>query len=1059
MLDIALAGGLAMRVDGVELALPTSKRARAVLAYLALNPGPQPRSRLAGRFWPDVLDESARASLRAALTELRQALGLAAECVTATRDTVALDGPDLTVDVREFRQALEEGDAPRALDACGAPILEGFDEEWAIDARDEHMHRLASAFAAAAAAADDPAEAVLLTRAEVALDPLAEAPNRRLIERLAANGDRAAAVSASRQFAERLRAQLGIAPSRETRALIDDLRRGEPQPIPPPPGLTRSDETLFVGRRAELARLHASWGGVQMHRDRRIALIAGEPGIGKTRLAQQFASTALAHGAIVLLGRCSEEPLAPFQPFTEALTQAGVARALAPGAATDDAGARHRLFDAVDSAVTDLADTAPLLIVIDDLHWADRASLLLTSFLLRSSRPGPILVLGTYRDTELGRNTPLTHALAELKRTGALDNIQLRGLRVDDVTTLARSLLGSDELAPRVHARTDGNAFFVEEVLRGWAESGANEVPQSVRHAVGVRLSSMSDAANELISGAAILGLQHDARALRATAGLRVDTAEAALDEILRARLLRPTSIPQRFEFSHALVREAVLAECNILRRARLHRRAADALTELGEQQHLEEIAMHLFEAASATDARRAAALLVRAGQRALERLAYEDAADRFDRACQALELAGAEDDTGSVLLARGDALLRAGEPAEARAAFTTARALALRRADEALLGEAALGFAGLGIAIVDVDTEATARLEEALERVEDRALRSRLQARLAVELYYAPDRTRSDAHSHDAVATARASADASTIASALSARHVALWRPDRVHERLAVAEEMIAAAREADDRYAELQARNWRVTDLFEVGDMTAWRDEAARHARLADELRLPSFQWYTPLWAATAAMLAGRYDDVERLSAEAEQAGLDAGDRNAGVLASIVRFCARLEREAFNETDLAFVKDKIANSPAGIAYRGGYTWILAGLGETERARAELHATMELTHAFDVNWLSLQVELAEASVLVGDATFAASLYDRLGPYAGRPVTAGRAASSYGAVDRSLGGLAGLLGRERDAVRHFEDAIQLNDAFGAAVWRARAEGDLARVVSRGPLVG
>jgi DNA-binding SARP family transcriptional activator len=1059
MLEIRLAGDLALRTEGAELALPASKRSRAVLAYLALNPGPQPRSRVAARFWPDVLDESARASLRVALTELRQALGPAARYLAATRDTVALDGPDLTVDVREFQRHLDEGDAPRALEVCGGPILDGFDEEWAIEARDEHMHRLAAAFEAAAAAADDPADAVRLTRAEVALDPLAEAPNRRLIERLAANGDRAAALSAGRQFVERLRAQLGIAPSRETRALIDDLRRGEPEPIPPPPGLTRSDETLFVGRRAELARLHASWGGVQMHRDRRIALIAGEPGIGKTRLAKQFASTRLAEGATVLLGRCSEEPLAPFEPFTEALTQAGIARALAPGAATDDAGARHRLFEAVDSAITDLAATASLLIVIDDLHWADRGSLLLTSFLLRSSRPGPILMVGTYRDTELGRNTPLTHALADLKRTGALDRIDLRGLPLDDVATLARAMLASDELAPRVHARTDGNAFFVEEVLRGWAESGASEVPDSVRHAVSARLSSMGDAASELIAAAAILGLQHDARAFQATAGLQANTAEAALDEILRARLLRPTSVPTRFEFAHGLVREAVLGECNILRRARLHRRAADALTELGEHQHLEEIAMHLFEAASAQDARRAAALLVRAGRRALDRLAYEDAADRFDRARQALELAGAEDDTGAVLLARGDALLRAGEPAEARAAFTAARALALRCADDALLAEAALGFAGLGIAIVDVDTEATARLEEALQRVEDRALRSRLQARLAVELYYAADRTRSDTHSNDAVATARASADASTLASALSAQHVALWRPDRVHERLGVVEEMIAAAREAGDRHAELQAHNWRVTDLFELGDMTAWREEASRHTRLAEELRLPSFQWYTPLWAATEAMLAGRYEDVERLSAEAEQAGLSAGDRNAAVLSSIVRFCARLEREAFNEADLAFVKDKIANSPAGIAYRGGYTWILAGLGQTERARAELHATMELTHAFDANWLSLQVELAEASVLIADATFATSLYERLAPYAGRPVTAGRAACSYGAVDRTLGGLAGLLGRESDAVRHLEDAIQLNDAFGAAVWRARAERDLARTVSRGPLVG
>ena len=1029
---------------------PASKRARAVLAYLALNPGPQPRGRLAARFWPDVLDESARASLRVALTELRQALGPAAVCVLATRDTVALEGEDLRVDARAFQQALNEGDPMRALEACSAPILDGFEEEWAHEARDEHTHRLGEAFELAAVLADDPAEVVRLTRAQVALDPLAEAPNRRLIERLAAMGDRAAALSAGHQFAERLRVQLGIPPSRETRALLADLRRGEPTPVLPPPSLARAYETEFVGRRAELDRLHASWGGVQMHGDRRIVLVAGEPGIGKTRLAHHFASAALAAGATVLEGRCSDEPLAPFEPFSEALGRAGAAETLRP-ADTDDAGARHRLFDAVDDALADLASRAPLLLVIDDFHWADRGTLLLTSFLLRSGRKGPMLVLGTYRDTELGRNTPLTAALVELKQGGALDRVDLRGLALEDVATLARSTLGTDDLAPRVHARTDGNAFFVEEVLRGLAESGPRVVPESVRHAVGVRLSRMGDEANELIAAAAILGLEHDVRALQATAGLEPDAAEAALDEILRARLLRPATTPHRFAFTHALVREAVLEECNVLRRARLHRRAAEALTALGEDRHLEEIAMHLFETASTGDARRAAEMLTRAGHRALARLAYEDAAERFERALEALDLAGAEDESGPLLLARGDALLRAGEADAARATFTAARGLALRRDDHALLARAALGFAGLGIAIVDLDVDAIARLEEALERVEDPALRSRVQARLAVELYYATDRTRSETLSAEAVATARAAGDASALASALGARHVALWRPDRVEERLAVAGEMIVAARKAGDRHAELQGHNWRVADLFELGDMPAWEEERARHAQMAEELRLPVFQWYTPLWAAVQAMLAGRYDDLERLSAEAEQAGLRAGDRNASLFSGMVRFCAQLERGAFEEIDVEFVEDRIANSAVGVAYRSSYAWILAGRGETERAREELHAAMALPHAFDANWLSLQAECAEASILIEEPAHAATLYERLAPYAGRPATAGRAVSSYGAVDRLLGGLAELRGRPDDAVRHLNDAIRLNATLGCTVWRSHAERHLARI--------
>ena len=1025
-----------------------------MLAYLALNPGPQPRSRLAARFWPDVLDESARASLRVALTELRQALGPAAGYVVGTRDTVALDGTDLKVDTRTFSQALAEGDPARALEACSGPILDGFDDDWAIEARDEHAHRLGEALEQAAARADDPAEAVRLTRAQVALDPLAEAPNRRLVERLAASGDRAAAVSAGRQFADRLRTQLGIPPSRETRALLDGLRRAEPAPVPPPAALAREYQTEFVGRGGELERLRASWGGVQMHADRRIVLVAGEPGVGKTRLAHHFSSAALAGGASVLMGRCSEEPLVPFEPFAEALAQSGAADALDPGD-TEDVGARHRLFDAVDSALADLAARTPLLLVIDDFHWADRGTLLLTSFLLRSNRNGPMLLLGTYRDTELGHRTPLTAALAELKRSGGLDRIDLRGLPLEDVATLARSVLGSDEVARRVHARTDGNAFFVEEVLRQIAEPGSHVVPESVRHAIGVRLSRMGDDANELLAAAAILGLEHDARALEATAGLQPDAAEAALDVILRGRFLRSAASPHRFEFSHALVREAVLHEANPLRRARLHRRAAEALTALGEDRHLEEIAFHLFEAASIADARRAAEMLVRAGERALEGLAYEDAADRFERALEALELAGAEAEAGRVLLARGDALLRAGDPDAARSAFTAARALALRRGDDVLLGEAALGFAGLGIAIVDVDTQTIARLEEAAGQVEERALRSRVQARLAVELYYAPDRTRSEALSAEAVETARAAADASALASALGARHVALWRPDRTEERLAVAGDMIAAARAAGDRHAELQAHNWRVADLFELGDMDAWREETARHARLADELRLPVFQWYTPLWAAVEAMLAGRYDDAERLTAEAEEVGVRAGDRNAELFAGMVRFCGQIEREAFDEIDIEFVEDKIANSPAGNAYRGSYAWILAALGETERAGEELRVTMALPHAFDANWLSLQAECAEVTVLLHDATYAAALYECLAPYAGRPATAGRGVSSYGAVDRALGGLAALLGRDADAVRHLQDAIRLNEALGCAVWRSHAERDLARLVRPG----
>ena len=279
----------------------------------------------------------------------------------------------------------------------------------------------------------------------------------------------------------------------------------------------------------------------------------------------------------------------------------------------------------------------------------------------------------------------------------------------------------------------------------------------------------------------------------------------------------------------------------------------------------------------------------------------------------------------------------------------------------------------------------------------------------------------------------------------------MALWRPDRVDERLAVADEMIAVAHAARDRHAELQARNWRVTDLFERGDMPAWREEVARHARLADELRLPAFQWYTPLWAAVEATFAGRDAEAERLAGEAEEAGTRAGDRNAELFAAMIRFAGQLAREAYAEIGLDYVEDKIANAPAGPAYRGSYAWILAGLGQTERARHELDAAMAHPHAFDANWLSAYAECAHASIVLGVGAHAAELYERLAPYAGRPVTAGRAVCSFGAVDRSLGGLAALLDRRDDAVRHLEAAIRINDALGYVAWREHAERDLERL--------
>ena len=455
---------------------------------------------------------------------------------------------------------------------------------------------------------------------------------------------------------------------------------------------------------------------------------------------------------------------------------------------------------------------------------------------------------------------------------------------------------------------------------------------------------------------------------------------------------------------------------------------------------------MHLFEAASTADARLAAEMLVRAGRRAIERLAYEDAAERFpDRAVQALELADAEEESGPALLARGDALLRAGEPEAARAAFTRARALALRRGDVTLLG---------GSAWVRRAGDRDRRPRRRVDRTAQGGAAASCGPRAALAGSGAPRsrtllRTRphsSDVHSTDAVGTARESGDAAALASALSARHVALWRPDRVEERLAVADEMIAAARESGDRHAELQAHNWRVADLFELGEMAAWREETARHARLAAELHLPSFEWYTPLWAAVDVMLAGRLEDAEALRLEAEAAGLRAGDRNAVGSAAMVRFCEQLQREAWHEGDTEFVADKIANSPAGIAYRGGYSWILAGLGESDRAREEIHATMALTHAFDVSCSASKPSWQRrASSSATPRSQQRCTTGSRRTRADRSPPAGPSAVTERSTDRSAVWRRSSAAKTTPCVTSKTRSASASCALGCVVWRARAE--------------
>jgi DNA-binding SARP family transcriptional activator len=1057
MLRVRVFGGLALESDGAALDPPASRRARELLGFLALHPGRHARAAVAARFWPDVLDASARASLRTTLHELRRALGPAGGCLVADRDAVALDAE--WVDAREVEALLAAGRAEEALALRDGELLAGLEEDWVLAERDAYRERLAArlgALADAAEAAGDRAAAVRLSREQVALDPYSEERGRALVRRLAAAGDRAAALAAHERLRERLRTGLGIAPSAETRALAEEIRAAEEtgssglaaQPPPPAvPGIVRRAGGPFVGRDAPLARLTAALDRARAG-ERRLVLIGGEPGIGKTRLMAELCAAAHAGGAEVRSGRCFEEAIAPYQPFVEALGDAWLHDA--PVAADDARGARWRLFESVDAA---LRTGSPTVLALDDLHWADKGSLLLLAHLVRAPRPAALLVVGTYRESELSRTHPLAATLGDLRRERLYERVSLAGLEAGDVADLVRGWLGSDELAPTLHEETAGNPFFLEEVVRHLREAGAGAgIPESVREVLGRRLSRLGDGANRALQAAAVVGRDFDLALLeRLDALAGVDVLEA-VEEAAAAQLVREDGArPGRYGFAHPLVRETVYEELSLTRRVRLHGAVADALEVLhgDDPARLSELATHRLAAAAGGDPAPAVEVALRAAHHCIAQLAYEDAAATAAAALEALD-AGGGALRADVLLVRGEALLRCGDEAAAREAFGAAAAIARDAGDAERLGRAALGASGLGVTIIAVDEWVVGLLREALGAVtEDGPLRARLLARTAIETYYVSTPPQRKATGDEAVRVAQRSLDPAALVAALNARRVALWSAAYLTERLDTAAEMVAAAERARDVEGVLQGRNWLVADLLEAGEVDAAGAEVERHEALADRLRLPAYQWWGPMWRSTLAIAAGRVGEAEALIGEFAAIGARTADRNALLYAEVQRFV--LAMMGFGEPPPIASLDRERDRPADYAYRAGYAWYLATRGEADGARelvAWIAADDWARLADDMNRLAALCEVAQAIVIAGDATHAAGAYDRLAPYAARNVVNARGAGGYGSAELHLGLLAALLGRDADARAHLAAAVERNTALGADAWTAASRAAL-----------
>jgi DNA-binding winged helix-turn-helix (wHTH) protein/tetratricopeptide (TPR) repeat protein len=469
--------------------------------------------------------------------------------------------------------------------------------------------------------------------------------------------------------------------------------------IPLPPLLLDPDAPRFVGRDAELAQMQDVWQRATNGR-RQLLLIAGEPGIGKTRLSLEFARARGGEGAIVLAGCSDEEALVPYQPFVEALTWyvrvcpepdlraqlvaigGGTELGLLipellhrvpdlppPPLAPNDAQ-RYRLFETVAAMLGVASRARPLLLVFDDLHWADRATLLLLRHVMRSSNAASLAIVATYRESELGRTHPLADMLIKLRHEGSVIRLPLHGLDVAHVRGLVDTIAGPDvpsQLAQMVTDSTDGNPFFATEMLRHLKETGAIArlagsvgsavdlmdvgLSEGIREVIGRRLSRLSDACNSALSIAAVIGREFDIAVLEAVTDLADDTLLDALEEAGRAQLVSESrEVRGRFAFMHALVRETLHGELSSPRRVRLHRRVAEAIERLTHDRPdppLADLAYHFTQAASAGTVDKAVDYATRAGDRAADTLAHEDAARFFEMALQSLDVRPASPDTG----------------------------------------------------------------------------------------------------------------------------------------------------------------------------------------------------------------------------------------------------------------------------------------------------------------------------------------------------------------------------------------------------------------------------
>ena len=857
----------------------------------------------------------------------------------------------------------------------------------------------------------------------------------------------------------------------------------------------------FVGRSAELERLRTLMP-LATGEGRRVVLLGGEPGSGKSRIVREFAAEATAGGALVLYGACDAAVPIPYGPFAEALDH--LARTMDPAdlrAALGTAGGeltrllpdlpsrvgelppptgadpdteRHRLHVAVTDLLAGLGRLRPVLLVLEDGHWADAPTLLLLRHLARAGGDARVLVLATFRDTEAGVPGPLADTLADLRRNEDVVRMRLPALTGDEVTDFVRYAAGSEsgpELAGTISDLTAGNAFLVCELWRALIETDAVQVvegalrftrpvaelgtPESVREVVSQRLSRLSPRTSDLLELAATAGAEFELSTIRSAAGLAERELAAALEEAELAGMIEEVHARAvAYRFAHELVQRALYDRLSGLRRAELHLRVGEAL-EAGAARpgRAADLAHHFAAAAPLGEARRGIAYSVRAARAATDALAFEEAAERLRTA---IEL-GIDDEAerGEVFLELGTACHRAGKALEAIDAFTEAAAIARAAGRAGLLARAAIGFEEScwrpGIA----DGGAVELLEEAASALAEEGMppSAALLGGLARALDFRGDHEQGAGVRTAAIDIARRADDRAGLATVLVRSY---WSrgTSSLADILGMLTEAKALGEELGDTEILAESMAWRVPAFVALCDIDAAREEVATLRETAERTAQPFMLHVAEHYGSSIALSDGRLEEAEaRARSSREWSRLLTG-RDASGVYGIQMFSIRREQGRLAEL-APVIRILAAGGDRDGPWRPGLVSVLAELGMEREARHELDRLADdgLDAFRSSLWLASLTYITDACAVLGDERMAAIVYPELAPLSGANVMIGHLVSYYGAADRYLGMLAATLGEWEAGERHFEAAMELNRRMGATTWLARTAYEYGRMLT------